>query len=207
MASDNKQPVIAAQLKHALKLQDVDQDDLVLWAVIAAAAQLSEALHGIYLHRNCDPRFAAAVMLIQRAGRMAHKLREERPSRGSVEFVEKYVDDELAQALGYLFLAARERPSLQFRSAKWARQLVNLSDEEKLDDLKSEMDEEMAAWEAASDESLELYEEGLRALRVGAGGVTDDIDPVVLDEGDYWGSVGDGPDDGGLGASGDDQDA
>ncbi len=193
MASDNKQPLIAAQLKQALKLQDIDPDDLVLWACIAAMAQISEALHGVYLHRNCDRRFAATVMMIQRAGRMAHKLRNERPSRGSVEFVETHVDNELAEALGYLFLAAKDRPSLQFRAARWARNMVEAAQEEDTSDLTSDDEEEIAAWEAVSNEALELLERDLRASRLDAGGDALDIDPVVLDEGDFWGSVGDGP--------------
>lgn len=205
MASDNKQPVIAAQLKQALKLQDIDQDDLVLWACIAAMAQISEALHGVYLHRNCDRRFAATVMLIQQAGRMAHKLRNERPSRGSVEYVESYVDDELAEAMAYMFLAAKERPTLQFRAARWARHMVAATEEEKLDDLKSDEAEEMAAWEALSNEALERFENDLRAERVDAGRDDLDIDPVVLDEGDFWGSVGNGPDGGSPGVRSEDQ--
>lgn len=204
MASDNKQPLIAAQLKQALKLQDIDRDDLVLWACIAAMAQISEALHGVYLHRNCDRRFSATVMMIQMAGRMAHKLRKEKPSRGSVEFVESYVDDELAEALAYLFLAAKERPTLQFRAARWARNMVEASEEEVLDDLTTEDDEEIAAWEAVSNEALDLLEQDIRASRVDAGRDALDIDPVVLDEGDFWRGMGDGPDGGSARVRGED---
>lgn len=194
MASDNKQPLIAAQLKQALKLQDIDRDDLVLWACIAAMAQISEALHGVYLHRNCDRRFSATVMMIQRAGRMAHKLRDESPSRGSVEFVEAHVDEELAQALGYLFLASKNRPTLQFRAARWARQMVEANKEENYDDLQAiedvELQEELAAWEAALNESaLAVYEKDLRTLRLDAGRDDLDIDPIVLAEGDEWGGL------------------
>lgn len=194
MASDSRQEILA-NLKSALKLDGLEPDDQTLWAIVCAMAQLSEALHGVYLHRNCDPRYAAVVMMIQRAGRLAHKLRDDAPARGSVEFVERYVDDELAQALGYLLMAAQERPSLQARSLKWSRELVKLSEVDDLTDLAGDADEEalrkeMKEWEALSVEALDLFERDLEADGMDAGGGPADLDRSLPDAGHTGGSVG-----------------
>lgn len=206
MTSDSRGEILS-NLRTALNLDGVDQNDLVLWAIVCSAAQLSESLHGVYLHRNCDPRFAAVVMMIQTAGRLAHKLRDAAPSRGSVEFVEGYVDDELAQALGYLLLAARERPSLQARALRWSRELVKLSVVDDLSDLTGDSEEEellkeTAEWEKLSLESLDLFEKDLERDGMDADGGSADLDRSLPDKGDERRGVGHKSSDGGTGRDG-----
>jgi len=213
MGSDNRQPVILSDLKKAKDLENVDQLDLALWAVINAQAQLSEALHEVYLHRNCDRKLVAAVTMIQRAGRICHALRRDIPvARGTVEFVDSAFDEELGEAFAWLMCAAQgtKGKSLQFLAARWARLALKDSLEQrkpKDTDLIPELDplmDEIAAEEAMPDnDAIENFLRDLETLRVDADGELDDLDDLVFDEGDDGGDLGDSDDDGDVGIGND----
>lgn len=209
MGSDNKQPIIVRDLKQAKKLENYDPLDLALWGILNMQAQLSEALHALYLHRNCDRELVAAVTMIQRAGRICHAIRRDMtPYRGGVEFVDSSFDEELAEAFAWSMVAAQgsKGKSLQFLAARYARVILRqMIDQQAPEDadLVPELDplmDEIAAQEAVSDDdSIENFLRDLEARRVDVGGRTNDLDDPLFDEGDFGGGVGDLSDDGDAG--------
>lgn len=114
-----KHKAIVADVVSARKL-NLDPDDLKVYAIFMVLAQLSEMAHTVHLNRNTPPLVAATMMSLQRAGKLAHKMRDQKElMRGAVDMIESYYGEEAAQAYAWL-LVSGSGLSLQRLASRWA---------------------------------------------------------------------------------------